>query len=347
MVWDLSSRAFPELKGPGRDWLPWAAAVATTFLFFGSVLAHELAHSFAARRFGIGVSRITLFIFGGVAQVEDEPDEPKEELLIALAGPGMSVLLGLLFGLAYYYSAPVHWGRGILSLCLERVATVNLILAVFNMVPGFPMDGGRVLRSLLWMAWQDRYRATRIASILGQAVGYTLAGGGALLSIGSGSWWVGLFYVGMGLLLASVARSDLQREAVRAALTRAPLWQFAVHPELAFPSGVLLSAAGPTYLAHNPRGPIPVLLGHRPIGVISDARLRAVPPWQWGQIQVDDVMDPLQERMVLRHDSPAFTALERILGGRAESVLLVDHAGDLAGVVTEGSVRSGLSAFAR
>jgi len=136
----------------GARWAPWAAAFCATILFFTSVLLHELRSQLRGRRTGIQVSRITLFVFGGVAQVEEEPRKATDELLISLAGPGTSVLLSVVFGGLYWLAARLH-GPALVMACLQYVAFANLALAIFNMVPGFPMDGGRVLRSLLWYAW--------------------------------------------------------------------------------------------------------------------------------------------------------------------------------------------------
>jgi len=344
VVWDLGNHGFPGLGVGGRTWLPWVAAVITTFLFFGSVLLHELSHSFVAKRMGIGVSRITLFIFGGVAQVEAEPKTPKEELLISLAGPAMSVLLALVFG-AGYWALVRYLGAGLVTRCLERVAIVNLILAVFNMIPGFPLDGGRVARALLWYSWGDRLRATRVASVLGQVVGYGLAALGVGLGIMSASLWLIIFYAGMGMLLASVARVTYQRERAQVSLNAVPLWQLTVQPEMSFPKGTPLGTAAPYYLSRGPHGWVPVLDGHQPVGVVSPSLLRQIPPWQWQQLRVEDVMEPLREDMVIRQNSPAFEALERMSEQSRSSIIVVDDWGNFGGIVTQTSVRAALAAL--
>jgi len=185
-VLDMGRDVFARLAPEGYEWMAWVAAVATTLLFFGSVLLHELSHSFMARSHGIGVSRITLFVFGGVAQVEEEPKKATDELLIALAGPLMSVLLALVtFGI--WWGARQLQMPAIFCAVFSRVSETNLALAIFNMVPGFPLDGGRVLRSLLWYHWNDLLRATRVASIMGQIVGYGIVGIGVVIGLTSGS----------------------------------------------------------------------------------------------------------------------------------------------------------------
>ncbi len=306
------------------------------------MLAHELSHSFVARRAGIGVSRITLFVFGGVAQVDEEPRKATDELLISLAGPGMSLLLALVFGVGWWLVA--HYAPAPLVVrSLERVAIANLVLAIFNMVPGFPLDGGRVLRALLWHYWKDLLRATRVASIMGQVVGYSLAGLGVFLGIQSGSLLLVVFYLGMGLLLTSMARVTYQRERVRASLTRVALGELAVPPELAFAVGTPLSVAAPYCHARQPRGWVPILAAQEPVGVLTAAGLQRVPPWQWPTTRVEEVMAPLREDMVLRHSRPAFEAVERMAQTGGADVMVLDDLGNLQGVVTDGSLRAALT----
>lgn len=344
MVWDLGRHAFPQLSATGREYLAYVAALATTLLFFASVLLHELSHSFVARRMGIGVSRITLFIFGGVAQVDEEPRTPRQELLISIAGPAMSVLLAAVFG-AVAMLLRNRWGTTIPGLCLERVAQVNLVLAIFNMVPGFPLDGGRILRSLLWMGWSDRVRSTRVASVFGQMVGYALAGIGVLQGVALASPWLGIFYVGMGLLLASVARGTYRRELVQAALDATPVWHFAVPPELSFPLGTPLSYAAPYLLARGGGMPVPVLLDSQPVGILSRDPVAAIPPWQWTQLRVEDVMDTLREEMVLRTSQSASAALDRMQRENRSSLMLVDQWGNFGGIVTAASLHAALASM--
>ena len=344
VVYDLRRHAFPYLEASGREWLAWAAALATTILFFGSVLLHELAHSFVAKRRGISVSRITLFIFGGVAQVEEEPKGPRDEFLISVAGPAMSVLLGVAFAGAYAL-AKVYPGLLLVAQCLHRVSVVNFALAIFNMVPGFPLDGGRVLRSLLWLAWGDILRATRVASILGQIVGYMLAGLGAYMGAMSGSLLIGLFYVGMGLLLATVARATYRRERVRFTLNSLPLWRLTVPAEMTFQKGTALSVAAPHYFTYQPKGLVPILHADELLGVLAGSQIRHIPHAQWPWVAVEDVMEPLREDLVIRASRPAYEALEHIMRNGQASVIVVDDWGRMQGVVTHGGLSAALGAM--
>ncbi len=209
----LALSVYPEIipvGSPNRDkeWLHWVMALSSGLIFFSSILIHEFAHSIIALRYGIPVKSITLFIFGGVSQIGGEAKRPRHEFLMAIAGPLTSLLLaGIFFGLWYAIGENED---GPVSIVLEWLFLMNLIIAAFNMAPGFPMDGGRVLRSLIWGVSGNLYRATRLATLVGRAMGYSLMIVGALAFIGLFqdyvSPWSGLWFALLGLFLESSAR---------------------------------------------------------------------------------------------------------------------------------------------
>jgi len=209
----LALSVYPEIIPPGspnrdKQWLHWAMALSSGLIFFGSILVHEFAHSIIALRYGIPVKSITLFIFGGVSQIGGEAKRPRHEFLMAIVGPLTSlVLAGLFFGLWLLAGSNED---GPVAIVLEWLFLMNLIIAAFNMAPGFPMDGGRVLRSLIWGISGNLYRATRLATLVGRSIGYSLMFIGALAFIGlfEGyvSAWSGLWFALLGLFLESSAR---------------------------------------------------------------------------------------------------------------------------------------------
>lgn len=200
-------------------WQVWVIGIITSLLFFGSVLIHELAHSLVGRANDIPIDSITLFIFGGVSQMTREATRPGAELKMAIAGPLSSLLLGGLFGIIWFFLPGKTEPIGVM---LFWLAIMNGALAVFNLIPGFPLDGGRVFRALLWRLTGSYHTSTRIAARVGQGVGYLFMLGGILIIIlkpfGS-SWFDGIWFVFIGWFLASVARSSyrqlLWQEAVR------------------------------------------------------------------------------------------------------------------------------------
>ena len=211
----LTFSYFPT-EFPGRPlWVNAASGIVGALLFFASIVAHEFSHSIVARRGGIGVDRVTLFMFGGVSQLSEEPRGPGRELAMAVAGPLMSVVLSTLLYLAYalMYDAGVSnvWWAPV-----EYLAVVNGVVAVFNFLPGYPLDGGRVLRAYLWWATGDRLRATRLASGAGQVLGVAIAAGAAVGIVTQGWEWVWMFV--LGLFLRQLAASSMREQAVRLAL---------------------------------------------------------------------------------------------------------------------------------
>jgi Zn-dependent protease len=204
------AQAFPGMASPERI----AMAVVTGIGFFGCLTAHEVAHSLSARRLGIAVSGITLFLFGGVSEIAGEPASPAAEFAIALAGPVTSVALGSVAGLLSDGSHALGWSgaEGVLG----ALTVANLGLAVFNMIPGLPLDGGRILRAAVWHRSDDRAKATRVAAIGGRVLAVLLAGSGIALAI-TGTR-EGLWYVAMGGFVWFLASSAARAEAPEPAL---------------------------------------------------------------------------------------------------------------------------------
>ena len=209
----LALSVYPQIipvDSPNHDkeWLHWVMALSSGLIFFGSILVHELAHSVVAQRYGIPVKSITLFIFGGVSQIGGEAKRPRHEFFMAIVGPLTSLILaGIFFGLWYAIGDNED---GPVNIVLEWLFLMNLIIAAFNMAPGFPMDGGRVLRSLIWGVSGNIYRATRLATLVGRTMGYSLIIIGALSFVGLFqdyiSPWSGLWFSLLGLFLESSAR---------------------------------------------------------------------------------------------------------------------------------------------
>ncbi len=291
VTWALTTQYFPIGY---TDWsLPAKilAGVITSLLFFGSILAHELMHSVVAQASGIPVRAIILFIFGGVSQIAEEPKEPKIELRIALVGPLTSILLGVIF-LAIWFA---------LRDTVEEIAAiaawlglVNLLLGVFNLIPGFPLDGGRVLRSILWWRSKDVLWATKWASNMGRGVGFLFIFGGIWL-IFTGLWLNGLWMAFIGWFLQNAAAGSfrqltmqqmLQGHAAREVMTRdCPT----VPPEVTIeelvnehvlPSGHLCFA---------------VAVGSRVQGLITLQDIKAVPRELWPTKRVVEVVTPFDK----------------------------------------------------
>jgi Zn-dependent protease len=219
----LALRVYPALLPPRSAYredevMHWAMALLSGIAFFVSIVLHELAHSVVARKQNIPVKGITLFVFGGVSQITAEPRKPSHEFLMAIVGPLTSALLAGVFFIAFMLIGGS--GRQPIALVCEWLFVMNIVLCIFNMAPGFPMDGGRVFRSLIWGSTGDFFTATRIATALGRVMGILLIGGGLLVTLGVVRFfdqWSAVWMFVIGIFLESSARQGwLQAQALNA-----------------------------------------------------------------------------------------------------------------------------------
>jgi len=313
-------------------------ASITAFLFFGSVLAHELAHSLVARRFQMSVSSITLFLLGGVANLRKEPPSAKAEFFMAAAGPATSVLIGIV-GLAIAFlldpRAAIPNVEAIQAVA-GYLGTVNLYLAAFNLIPGFPLDGGRVLRSIIWAVSGDRNRATNIAARGGQLVAFAL---GAfvvyeviVLREVSGLW-LGL----IAYFLYNAATSTLQQEKIASVIGGARVAPLMTTDFRSTRPGVMIGEViRDLVLPMNLRA-IPVLESDRLVGLVAIGDLRKVDQARWAETPVDAVMTPASELPTVSPDDPLAAALERF-GTTDLPLIPVTKDGRLVGLLYRESV---------
>jgi Zn-dependent protease/CBS domain-containing protein len=321
-----SSVLYPELSGGGAVGL----GIGATALFFGSVLVHELAHALVAQARGIRVQDITLFLFGGVTRARVESRGPGDEFLIALVGPLTSGLLAGLFGIV------ASLGHDVLSAPLAGtfgyLAWTNLLLAVFNLVPGFPLDGGRLLRAAIWKTTGSLGRATRIASVAGQGVGWLLVAAGVAWLLG-GDLAGGIWFAFIGWFLVQAARSSYQElqlqqllrgveaeEVMAAALRRIP-------PELS------LQDAVDDYFMRYDHGAFPVEEQGRTIGLLTLRGVRRVPREQWPTHRVRDHMVPLGNQVVVAPEARMDGVLGKLQDSQANRVLVAQD-DEVVGIIT-------------
>lgn len=206
VTWSLAGHVFPMAYPAWSRGLMWGIGVLTSLLFFASVLAHELGHSLVSQRNGVPVRRITLFVFGGIAEMTREPRRPWHEFAMALAGPAVSLALGIAFLVLSRTVGNATPVEGLAS----WLARINLMLAAFNLIPGFPLDGGRVLRALVWATTGSFARATHLAATTGQIVAYGLMAWGVFRGF-SGDWVNGIWMAFIGWFLLSTAQTSLRQ----------------------------------------------------------------------------------------------------------------------------------------
>ncbi len=335
VTWTLAGGYFPQ-EHP--DWSPvlyWTVGLITSLLFFGSVLAHELAHSFVARARGLPVGDITLFIFGGVAQLGEEPETPATEFVMALVGPLTSIVLGILFGavslLARGVSEPLAALTGYLAL-------VNVILGFFNLIPGFPLDGGRVLRSILWQGTGSLQKSTRWASLAGQVVAYLFILWG-IWRIFGGDWVGGLWTALIGWFLENAARTSYRQLTVRNLLAGHKVSEVMSRECLEVGASLTLDELVNEHLLPSGARCFPVVEGGLVRGLLTLHNIKGVPQDQWGFTTVGQVMTPLQELQRVRPDEELWTAMQNMTTDGVNQLPVMDD-GRLLGMLGRDNIVS-------
>ncbi|HXQ56048.1 MAG TPA: site-2 protease family protein [Actinomycetes bacterium] len=317
---------YPELSGAGAVGL----AVLSAVLFFGSVLVHELAHALVSQARGIRVQDITLFLFGGATRARVESRGPGDEFLIALVGPLTSGILAGLFGII------AGLGGDVLSRplagTLGYLAWVNLVLAVFNLVPGFPLDGGRLLRSAIWKATGSLSRATRIASVSGQAVGWLLVAGGVAFLL-AGDLAGGIWFAFIGWFLVQAARSSYQELQLRNLLRGVEAEDVMAGSLLRIPPDLTLQQAVDGYFMRYDHSAFPVDEHGRTIGLLTLRGVRRVPSQEWSTRRVREHMVPLDDQVLVAPHARMDDVLGKLEDGEANRVLVVQD-GEVVGIIT-------------
>lgn len=326
--------------GPG---LVWGVALAAALLFFTSILLHELSHALVARRFGIPVRRITLFLFGGMAHMDKDPSSPKAELLMAAVGPLVSLVIGIgsiMIGGALAGPAMERFAEepelayaslGPVATLLLWLGPVNVLLAIFNMVPGFPLDGGRVLRAALWWWTGDLRRATRWASGAGRLFGFTLIALGVWMifrgGLGSGIWLALI-----GWFISSAARMGYQQVVVREALEGVPVNRLMrTHFDVVGPR-TRVDELVYEHVMGTDQQAFPVMDGERLVGIVAMHDVRRVPREQWADARVADIMTPEPQLVTIDPEANAAEALEALARRDIDQVPAV-RGGSLFGMV--------------
>ncbi|NLF12153.1 MAG: CBS domain-containing protein [Anaerolineaceae bacterium] len=328
VVWNLAS----VFGGVHPDWGPalsWGTALVAALLFFGSVLAHELAHSLVARARGIPVRGITLFLFGGVSNIQREPPSAGAEFIMAIVGPLTSVVLGailVVIGVASAgplpnaAAAPNQFlaSLGPLTTLLLWLGTVNIVVGIFNMIPAFPLDGGRVLRSIFWALSNNLRKATRWASWIGQGIawlmivaGIAMVFGVQLPVLGTGPI-SGLWLAFIGWFLNSSASRSYQQVVVQDMLEDVPVRRLMRSNPPTVPPDITIDSLVHEYVMGTDDHSFPVVEGSHLLGMICLHDVRDVPRTEWDTTLVRDVMTPEGNLITVKPDEDAAEALHRL-----------------------------------
>lgn len=331
VAWTLAKGVFPSLY-PGLEPLTyWLMGLAGVIILVFSIVFHELSHSLVARHYGFPIKGITLFIFGGVAEMDEEPPTAKSEFLMAAAGPASSlVLAAALLGLNHL-SVTAHWPVTVVGVT-AYLAYINFILAVFNMVPAFPLDGGRILRAALW-GWRGDFRwATRIASNIGSGFGFVLVALGVLAFI-TGNFIAGVWWALIGLFLRAAAGMSYQQLLVVDVLKGAPVRRFMKTLVVTVPPSITVHELVEEYVYKYHYKMFPVVDGRRLLGGIDTERVKAVSREEWDRRQVRDVMYACSAANTVAPGMDAVKAW-KLMRGKGHSRLMVAEGDTLLGIVS-------------
>ena len=320
IAWSLAVGVFPnELPGllTGTYW--WMG-IAGALGLFGSIVIHEFSHSIVARHYGVPMKGITLFIFGGVAEMEEEPPNPKTEFLMAIAGPLASVAIGGVF-YAIGVAARTSWPIEFLAV-VGYLASTNWLLAGFNMIPAFPLDGGRVLRAALWQRSGNLVRATRTAAFAGSSFGTLLIVGGVLQLLW-GNFVGAVWWFLLGMFLRMVSAASYHRVLLQSVLKGEPVRRFMNRNLVSVPPDITVQDLVDNYIYKYHRKMFPVVTDSQQlVGCVSTEQVKKLPRSEWSQHNLREIAQPCSRQNTITPDTDAAKVLS-IIGRAEDSPLLV------------------------
>ncbi len=316
---------FPEL-GAGR----WILGFITAMLLFVSILMHEFSHALVASRGGLPIRKITLFMFGGVAQMDRESDDPVLEFKMAAAGPLMSLMLAVVFFLLSLVLEQVEF----VPVIFRFLAYINVMVLLFNLVPGFPLDGGRILRSAIWYKTGDVRRATKISSRIGTVFATFLMILGLFVFVVDGNLIHGLWLVFIGFFLRQAAQSGYLMVAFKETLGHMRVADIMRTGVITVDTSLTLSSLVDDYFLKYHYGSFPVLENGALAGLVSLKDVKQIERDLWRETTVGDVIDRKIGEFTLHPSDPAETLLRLIMRKGHGRIPVVDEHGGLVGIVT-------------
>jgi Zn-dependent protease/predicted transcriptional regulator len=333
--WSLSAGYFPR-EYPGHSFGSyWTVGAIGTVLFFASVLGHELSHAAVGNRLGENVTRITLFIFGGMAHLSNEPKTAGDEFKISAIGPVSSIVIAAIFWAIEQTLVGLH-APDLWVAVFTYLAFMNVALAVFNLLPGFPLDGGRILRAILWHYWGDFRRATAAAADWGNTIawGMIILGG---LEIFSGELVSGIWMIFIGLFLRGAANASYQSVVIEQVLGRAHVADLMLREPIAIDPDLSVSEAVDRYFLHHGHTGYPVVKDGHAMGILSLSRVRECPPGERTNRRVHDIMVPVSAKVTIAPTATVSDAMHQMAEADAGRLLVLD--GDhLSGLITRSQI---------
>ncbi len=310
----------------------WIASVICAFSLLLSILVHELSHSYFAKKFGLPIKKITMYLFGGVAHMEREPETAKSELIIAIAGPAFSFIVALFsFNLFYFL---LFFGANPLVIAIaEYLFVINLSLAIFNLLPGFPLDGGRILRAILWQFMNDLKGATKISTMLGKAFSLVFIFIG-LFYIFKGMWLNGIWLLVIGIFLHEAADASFQQLMLKKALRGIPVRDIMETNVVTVPPDIFLNTLISDYFLKHKHLGFPVVENGFLKGIVTLSNVKEIPNDLWETTNVAKAMTAAREDLIIDPNKDAMEALLQVTKSGLGRILVVEH-GKLLGLVVQ------------
>jgi Zn-dependent protease len=309
--------------------------ILTSLLFFASIVIHELAHSVVAIRNNISVRDITLFVFGGVSQITKEATHPRAEFSIAIVGPLTSLALaGIFYGLHLLLASS---NQILAASLIWWLAWINVLLAVFNLIPGFPLDGGRVFRAIVWDRTHDYQRATLIATKVGRGIAYAFIAGGVALILILHLWFNGLWLILVGWFLNDTARASYQQVLLRDALIGVTARQVTDYADPFVPPHMNLTELVEQYVLPTGQSCFLISWGAELEGMVTLQQIKKVPRTRWATTTVQDIMTPASKLKVAYADQELLSVLHE-MNGESANHIAVTEGGKVIGMINRGDI---------
>ncbi|HEC45498.1 MAG TPA: site-2 protease family protein [Epsilonproteobacteria bacterium] len=331
VVWSLSEGLFPGYFPDLSSQTYWMMGLLGALGLFVSIIIHEFSHSLIARIYGLEIKGITLFIFGGVAEMKDEPNSPKTEFFMAIAGPIASLLLSILFAALYQVAKIIELPIPVIGI-LGYLSAINMLLAVFNMVPAFPTDGGRILRSLLWWIKGDIYWATQVASRISLMFAIAIIFVGFMSLIG-GNFIGGLWWILIGSFLFNAANASYQRLLMKQSFEGKTVHDFMNPHPVTVPSHITLQEFVDKYLYHYHYKMFPIVKDDKISGLLTIQMLKSHPQQEWKHLLVSKAMQLQSPDNSIASNTPINDALNKMSETGLSRLLVVEHK-KVVGIVT-------------
>jgi Zn-dependent protease len=333
VTWTFAAGFLEDVYPEWSDVQRWLAGSVIALIFFASILFHEMSHSIVARRYGIPVSSITLFVFGGVSNLGKEAESARQEFWIAIVGPFASYAMAILFALGYVVLQDIESGLADIS---ARLAIINAAIGTFNLIPGFPLDGGRVLRSIFWARRRSIMDATRTASRVGEYVAYTMMGLG-LLMIFLSDVVSGIWLLLIGNFLRAISAGSYEQLVLERTLRGVPASAIARRDFTPTPPDRTIQDVVDDYFLNGRGRYLPIAAGDELLGLLTLTDVRRVPRDDWATTTVYRAMTPVAELKTVAPADDLTDVLAMMASGRLNQIPVVEK-GLLWGMIERSDV---------